>query len=324
MTGFSFFDVRVLEEPAADGVNIIFQVRGKATLKDVVFEGNKIFKTERLKRETSQKAGDIIDERKAHADTLKMEELYQKGGWPDVKIEPIVTIDKDTGKAILKFKVTEGDRVFIRQVKYTGLKAYPAGQLNKLIKTRRRWFGSWLAGTGVLKEDQFQEDIDKIRDHYRSHGYIDMEIKTNYVERVAKKWMDIHINIFEGQQYKVGDLKIEGNKLFATVDLMKRLKMTSGQIFTPDGLAKDLKLLEDYYGARGYLDTAVRSAREPNIETGKLDLTYTIKEGEQWRVGKINVKIAGENPHTRQNVVLNRISLRPGDIIDLRELRNRG
>src|SRR5438876_8795585 len=89
-TGF-FFDVRVLEEPAADGVKIIFQVRGKATLKDVVFEGNKIFKTERLKREASQKAGDIIDERKAHADALKMKELYQKGGWPDVKIEPIVT-----------------------------------------------------------------------------------------------------------------------------------------------------------------------------------------------------------------------------------------
>ena len=136
-TGF-FFDVRVLEEPVSDGVKVVFQVRGKATIKEVTFEGNKVFKDDRLKRESSQKAGDILDERKAHADALKIEELYQKGGWPDVKVEPIVTIDKDTGKAILKIKTTEGDRVFIGHVRYSGLKAYKAGELNKLVKTRRR------------------------------------------------------------------------------------------------------------------------------------------------------------------------------------------
>src|SRR5207249_3062651 len=194
--------------------------------------------------------------------------------------------DKDTGKAILKFKVTEGDRVFLKRIEYTGLKAYPAPVLNKLMKTRNRWWGSWLAGTGVLKDDQFIEDLDKLRDHYRSHGYIDMEIKTNFVERVAKQWMVIHIDIFEGQQYKVGDVKIEGNKLYPTADLMKRLRLRSGQVFTPDGLSKDLKALEDYYGAHGYLDTNVRSTREANVETGRLDLLYTIKEGELTYVEK--------------------------------------
>jgi outer membrane protein insertion porin family len=34
------------------------------------------------------------------------------------------------------------------------------------------------------------------------------------------------------------------------------------------------------------------------------------------------VHIAGEFPRTRQTVVLNRVSLRPGDIIDMREVRN--
>jgi len=136
-TGF-FLDVRVLEEPVTDGVKLIFQLRGKATLKDVIFVGEKVFKEDRLRRECSQKPGDILDERKAHADALKMLELYQKSGYPDAKVEPVVTIDKDTSKAILKFQVTEGDRVFIRKVQYSGLKAFTAAQLNKLIKTRRR------------------------------------------------------------------------------------------------------------------------------------------------------------------------------------------
>src|SRR5580704_12001985 len=52
-TGY-FFDVRVLEEPVVDGVRVVFQVQGKATIKEVIIEGNKRFKEERLKRECSQ------------------------------------------------------------------------------------------------------------------------------------------------------------------------------------------------------------------------------------------------------------------------------
>jgi outer membrane protein insertion porin family len=57
-------------------------------------------------------------------------------------------------------------------------------------------------------------------------------------------------------------------------------------------------------------------------EPGQLDLVYKIKEGEAFRVGEINVHIAGEFPHTRRNVVLNRMSLRPGDLIDIRQIRD--
>jgi outer membrane protein insertion porin family len=309
-TGF-FLDVRILEESVTDGVKIIIQLRGKATIKDIIYVGNKVFKAERLKRECSQKVGDILDERKSFADALKMVELYQKSGYPDAKVEPVVTIDKDTSKAILKFQVTEGDRVFIKQIQFAGLKAFTTKQLQKLMKTRYRWWGSWMAGTGVLKDEQFTEDLDKLRDFYRSHGYIDMEIKTNYVQRVAPKWMLIHIDIFEGQQYKVGTLKIEGNKLFPSSDLKRRLTMTSGQTFTPEGLTKDLKALEDYYGARGYLDTSVRSDREANVTTGRLDLVYTIKEGELTYIELIVIR---GNTKTKDKVIRRELAVAPGDI----------
>src|ERR1041384_7266793 len=70
-TGY-FFDVRVLEEPVVNGVRIVFQVQGKATIKEIILEGERRFKEERLKRECSQKVGDSMDERKAHDDARKM------------------------------------------------------------------------------------------------------------------------------------------------------------------------------------------------------------------------------------------------------------
>ncbi len=311
-TGY-FFDVRVLEEPVVDGVRIVFQVQGKATIKEIIIEGEKRFKEERLKRECSQKVGDSMDERKAHDDARKMEEFYQKAGYPDVKVTYEVSVDKDTGKAILRFKIHEGERVYIKLIKFTGNKAYNDDRLRKLLKTRRHWWASWLSGTGVLKEDDFKEDLDKLRDHYRSNGYIDMDIRGTRTERVGAKWMVLTIDIFEGAQYKVGAVAIEGNKLFPTAELERRLRMTSGKTFTPTGMTADQKAMEDYYGGRGYLDTAVRPIRAPNVETGRIDMTYSIREGELTYIEKIDIR---GNTKTKDKVIRRELAVHPGEIYD--------
>ena len=309
-TGF-FLDVRVLEEPVKDGVRVVYQVTGKASLKEITVDGGKLIRNDRLKREITMKVGDVFDERKAHESAAKMVEVYQKSGFPDAKVEPVSSIDKDTGKAILKFQVTEADRVFIRAIQITGNKAVKAPVLLKLIKTKRRWWGSFLAGSGVLKDEQFTEDLEKLREYYRSQGYIDVEIKPTRIERVAKHWLIVHLDIFEGQQYKVGTVKIDGNKLFTVTELQKHLKMNSGKVFTPDGLSKDIKALEDYYGGRGYLDTHVNSKRDANVETGMLDLTYSLQEGELTYIEKIIIR---GNTKTKDKVVRRELAVAPGDI----------
>jgi outer membrane protein insertion porin family len=311
-TGY-FFDVRVLEEPVTDGVKLVFQVQGKATIKDVALEGHKRFKDERLRRELGFKVGDILDERKVQVAAQKITELYQKSGYPDAKVDHEISVDRDTGKAVVRIKIHEGARVFIKRIQFTGNQAFPEKRLLKLMKTRRHWWGSWLSGTGVVKDEQFRDDLDKLRDHYRSNGYLDMEIRGTRIERVGEKWMVVHIDIFEGSRYKVGEVKIDGNKLFPTTELEKRLKMTTGQTFTPGGLSADVKAVEDYYGARGYLDTTVRSSRGPNIETGRIDLTYTVREGELTYIEKIEIR---GNTKTKDKVIRRELAVAPGEIYD--------
>jgi len=311
-TGY-FFDVRVLEEPVVDGVRIVFQVQGKATIKEVIIEGAKRFKEERLRRESSQKVGDSVDERKAHDDARKMQELYEKSGYPEVKVTYTVSIDKDTSKAILRFVVNEGKRVFIKLIKFTGNKAYSDARLCKLLKTRRHWWGSWMSGTGVLKEEDFKEDLDKLREHYRSNGYIDMDVRGTHTERISPKWMIITIDIFEGVQYKIGTVAIDGNKLFPTADLEKQLKMTSGKTFTPAAMEADQKALENYYRGRGYLETDVRPIRAPNVETGRIDMTYAIREGELTYIERIDVR---GNTKTKDKVIRRELAVHPGEIYD--------
>ncbi|HVM62122.1 MAG TPA: outer membrane protein assembly factor BamA [Verrucomicrobiae bacterium] len=311
-TGY-FFDVRVLEEPVVNGVRVVFQVQGKATIKEIVFEGEKQFPEVRLKRESSLKVGDTLDERKAHDDAQKMQDLYEKAGYPDAQVTYEVELDKDTGKAVLKFKVQEGARVLLQAIKFTGNKAYTTDRLCKLLKTRRHWWGSWLAGNGVMKEDDFKEDLDKIRDFYHSNGYIDMDIRGTRIQRVNPHWMVVYIDLFEGAQYKVGSVAIQGNRLFPTTELEKHLKMTTGKTFTPTAMTADQKALVDYYGARGYLDTDVRPERSPNVDTGRIDMTYLIHEGELTYIEKVEIR---GNSKTKDKVIRRELAVHPGEIYD--------
>jgi outer membrane protein insertion porin family len=123
----------------------------------------------------------------------------------------------------------------------------------------------------------------------------------------------VHIDLFEGHLYKVGDVTIEGDTLFPLPDIQKQLKMKSGQTFTPEGLSKDIKAIEDYYGSRGYLDTSVRSTRLPNVATGRIDLVYTVHEGALTYIEKIEIR---GNIKTKDKVIRRELAVAPGDIYD--------
>ena len=86
--------------------------------------------------------------------------------------------------------------------------------------------------------------------------------------------MIIRFILYEGTQYKVGSVKFTGNKLFTVADIAKGMRlahersrskakigpnglpMDVGDIFTPGGVTKDIEAVEDFYGAKGYIDVS--------------------------------------------------------------------
>ena len=83
----------------------------------------------------------------------------------------------------------------------------------------------------------------------------------------------------------------------------------------------DAMKLQEKYGAVGYVfadvKPEVRYLEDPNY----VDLVYTLTEGDRYHVGRINVHIKGDNQHTRETAVRDQITLQPGDIVDIRKLR---
>jgi len=78
------------------------------------------------------------------------------------------------------------------------------------MKTRGKTPISFLDKSGRFDDVQLQQDIDKIREFYQDHGYIDVEIKDVRRSRTEKGPMVLTIVMVEGPQYHVRKLIISG------------------------------------------------------------------------------------------------------------------
>ena len=117
----------------------------------------------------------------------------------------------------------------------------------------------------------------------------------------------------------VRNVSVLGNKRFDTARLDKDLKLRGGQYFDQNQQNIDLQKLRDEYGGDGFVFAKIAADNRLDAVPGTLDIVYNIEEGARYRVGRINIQIKGENPHTQVFTVINRLSFAPGDIADTRE-----
>jgi outer membrane protein insertion porin family len=317
-TGY-FSNVRILQERLTDGLKVIVVVMGKSKLKEVLFEGNKKFNASRLTKEAKYKEGeatkplkpgDILSEKQVADAANSLVEFYQKSGFHEVKVSFEITPDELTGLSIVKFIVDEGGRVKIARVDFQGNKTFPAKTLRKKIETRNHNWISWITKKGFYKGTVIEEDKDRLADFYRSEGYIDAEVKEVKRDYPTKDTMVVTFFMFEGNQYKVGKFEVEGYQLFSRAEIDKKLTMKEGGLFTPGGLQKDIKAIQDLYGVRGYIDTMVKPTRVPNVQMGTIDVKLEIREGDLSYIDLIKVK---GNIKTKDKVIRRELAVAPGE-----------
>ncbi len=293
--------------------NLVIEVTPKFRVLGVKFEGNRRVKSSRLEREIKTRANQALDERQIKEDSEKLREYYQKSGYNQVSITYTIDRDRVGGFGTVTFRVREGERVKIAEVRFTGNGHVKARKLRKEMETKKWWMFSWLTGSGRFKDDQFEDDLDKLRDYYRELGYLDVEIPPERVEFNYPKpdRLVLVIPIEEGRQYRVGDIAFSGNRLFDSRLLGRVVRQKKGAVFAPSLLDKDTERLTDFYGKDGYLDTRVQLRRKPNIETGAIDIDYAIQESEKFNVESIIIE---GNDKTKSIVVLRELVLGPGDV----------
>ena len=332
-----FYTVRVSVDQANDGgVVLTYLVQVRPRITEIKLEGNKKLSDSKLKKKITVKVGDALDEQKLFTIVQSIKELYEKYGYSDMAVKYSLNIDEITGHGIVTFDIVESIKVKIVDVEVVGAAAFKQKVLTGELKTAKHWMFSWITGSGVFKQEDFDTDRDRLTNYYRDHGYLDFEIKDIKIEHPTPKTMTVKFYVYEGRQYRVGAIKFTGNKVFNAADIKAGLKyvhdfqhskaklgqnnlpMDSGDVFTPTGLSKDLEAVQDFYGSKGHIEVAqgdaLRVVRVPNVDTGTMDVEFQLDEGQPSAVQKIEIH---GNVRTKDKVIRRELAISPGETFDM-------
>jgi outer membrane protein insertion porin family len=304
-------NVRIFGEPSGDGVKVTVVVQTRAIVKEIEIDGAHHFKPERVRREIKIKMNAPPTEDAMAEARQKVIDLYRRFGYNDVNVEYRLDTDESHGTSRLVFTIDEGEKGTVSRLHFEGNTAFSDRTLRHQMKTKPKTLISFLDKSGRLDETQFQEDLDKVREWYQNHGYVDVEVKEVRKERVNGR-MTLVIVVNEGIKYHVGKLRFVGFKATTEDKIRATIKMKEGAVYSPKALKDDAKALADGYGSGGYVDLDLKP-QSTQAGPGVIDVTYNMEEGVRSYVQRIN--IVG-NTRTKDKVIRREVLIVPGDLFN--------
>jgi outer membrane protein insertion porin family len=307
-------NVRIFAQPEGDGgVKVIVAVQTRSVVREIEIVGAEQLKAKRLRKEIKVKLNQSVNEEQLDQARQKIIEVYQGRGFNDVSVQfRVEPIDEKRGTARVIFTVNEGVKGAIRRIAFEGNEHFSEKVLRKQMKTRGKTLISFVDKSGRLDETQLQQDMDKLREWYQNHGYIDVEIKDVRKEHSGNGPIIITIVIAEGPQYHVGKISVSGEKAATEAGIRALLKMKEGSVYSPKALHEDAKAIADAYGSGGYVDLVVLPEGTP-AGPARIDVHYKIEEGNRSFLQRVN--IAG-NTRTKDKVIRREVLLAPGDVFN--------
>ena len=311
---FEHIEVR-LQPVGSDEVDLFFDIRPKFRIASISFDGNERIRDRRLENEVTILPNQILNERRVKEAGQAIEEFYLKRGFSQARIEYEIDRNPATGFGNVIYKIREGGKYKISKVKFTGNKNIKSRKLRRNIKTKKRGLFSLFTGSGRFDADQFDDDLEKLKDLYVEEGHLDIGIDPAQVRfsYPTNRKMVIDIAVDEGKEYQVGSIDFEGNELYKDDILRLMLRVKPGDRYRPERLDEDLERIEDFYGQFGYMESRVRLTRVPNVTTGNIDIVYQIYESEKFQVESIEIE---GNTKTKSTVVIRELALGPGSTFD--------
>ncbi len=179
----------------------------------------------------------------------------------------------------------------------------------------------------VYTRSRVQNAVGRILELYRRNGRYAATVEPKVIQ-LPENRVDLVFEINEGPLTDVERISFIGNQAFSDNTLRSVIQtreaawwrfLTSDDTYDPDRLAFDQELLRRYYLARGYADFNVRSAIAELTPGGRqFVITFTIEEGKQYRIGKVDIESNLKDLDPNQLKAL--LETQPGEIYNADEV----
>lgn len=302
-----FRDVTFDTEEVPGGYRLTVIVAEKPIVSAVQIEGNKNVESADLRAAVTVKERSLFQEEKVKESVNKLREVANNKGFIDASVEASVAEDSE-GALRVTFRVTEGPKLKIERIVVTGNQFFPTKAVLKVMDTSAKGLFSFISDSGAFKKDVLENDVRKIEALYQNRGFLDSKISEPVVDR-GKKGLILTIRIFEGRQYRVGEIHFSGESGIPEGTLRKTVKLRRGELFDRETLLSDLLALTTLVNDEGYAQALVSPGVDKRKEYPIADVTYRFERGTKFHFGK--VEITG-NTKTMDRVIRHSLDVSDG------------
>ncbi|MCW5608598.1 MAG: outer membrane protein assembly factor BamA [Nitrosomonas sp.] len=297
-TGF-FKDVKLKTE---NGV-LIVQVEERPAIAQINITGAKAFDKEKL-TEGLKQAG--LSESRIFSRSMldraeqELKRQYISTGKYAVQITTTTT-PLERNRVAINFDIKEGRTARIRQISFVGNETFNDKTLRDLFVLTTPGLLTWFTKNDQYSKQKLSADLETLRSYYLDRGYLEFSIESTQVS-ITPDMQDIYItvNISEGKQYTVSEIKLAGELLVPEEELKKLILLQPGDVFARQKLTESIKLITDRLGDDGYAFANVNAAPELDYENQQAGFTFFVDPGRRVYIRRINIS---GNDRTKDEVI---------------------
>lgn len=255
----------------------------------------------------------------------------------DVKVGDMMTQERlnETLKALFSTNLFADVSLVLRgRVLEVNLKENPvineiAFEGNDKLKDDELFSEIALRSRHVFTRTKVQNDVDRLYQLYRRNGRFAAQIDPKVI-RLDQNRVNLVFEISEGEVTTVQSIRFVGNKYYDDDQLRSEIStkearwyrfLSSADRYDPDRLSYDEELLRRFYLSEGYADfRIVSSVAELSKNRENFFVTFTVEEGQRYRVG--DIKINTDLKDFDSAVLRPEITLKSGEWYDADKVRN--
>jgi outer membrane protein insertion porin family len=291
-----FFD-DVQAELSPDGV-LTYAVKEKPYVRELKVQGAAQVSREKIEAALGVSPRTILDRAKVAEGVEKVRKLYADQGYVNALVDFAVTVESNN-QAVVALDIVEGGRLLIKRIAFEGNNSFSVSELKDQIQTKEEWVFSFITNRGVLDRDLLTNDVAMLSQYYNDNGYVEHKIDDPVILR-ARDGLEVVFRIHEGPQYRVGKVEIGGDLIQDGRQMLKSVKLTTGQIFRGSRLREDITTLSEMYSNKGFAFVQVDPVTNIDRAQKNVNVALVIAKGPPVYFNR--VLVAG-NTKTRDKVV---------------------
>ncbi|WP_290617812.1 outer membrane protein assembly factor BamA [Immundisolibacter sp.] len=274
-----------------DGDVLVIDVVERPSIAELNITGNKDIKTEDLQkglREAGLATGRVFVPSALDQLRQELQRQYYANGKYGMKVDTKVT-DLPRNRVRIDITIAEGDVARIRQINIVGNRVFDDETLRGAFKLSTPNLLSFITGNDKYSRQKLAGDLESLHAWYLDRGYLDFDIKSTQVAITPdKREIYITINVSEGQQYSVDEVKLSGNLVVEPEELVKLVKLRPGDTFSRKKMTETSDAISERLGEAGYAFANVNAAPEIDKQKATAKLTFFVDPGKRAYVRRIS------------------------------------